>query len=653
MPTPSYQSAERLPTVAAVTLALAMAGGGQYMLTPANEIHLSDGVKQAIGGAMLVAGALGFGAATRRRREDEARLEFPHATLPRFTSTNAVSSRWLIWAIALSIGAVTAFALGGESPGVVFAWLASVAALFLSQVLDAPLQPPRIAREPWPYLAALGALLVVALLTRASSLSTLPYNVDGDFAGIGLAARALASGRWQIFGYDFAGVPTIGFLPPALTMMLFGDGLTGLNASGVIAGLLSISGVYLLGRDLFHPRVGVLAAALLTISYSHLAASRQPHYLEPVPIVVFSIYFLLLGLREDRRSAIVASGALAALCFEVYFSGRIIAPIVAFLLLYLLLFHGAWLRQRWREVGLWLLATVIALGPMLVVFVRDSDTLIRRTREVFILNPEILRHQEGVYQTHSLAVVLLEQARRSALLFHYYPDTGTHFALTVPLLDSLTAVLFTLGVGCAVVRWRTGSAVLLLWTVLVIVLGSMLTANPPFWAHLLVLLPPAALFAALALHQLYESIAPREGQHHRRIRPTAATAIIVMLALVGVANWNTYVAARGDYATPRTRIGRYLATLPSAAAVYLVSDDFHSDDREFKFLAPGRFSGDLAPRDVESNPSLLDRSTVLILTADQQWLFRRLQERYPDGSAETHAGNDPNEAAFFVFRPVR
>ena len=137
------------------------------MLTPANEIHLSDGVKQAIGGAMLVAGALGFGAATRRRREDEARLEFPHATLPRFTSTNAVSSRWLIWAIALSIGAATAFALGGESPGVVFAWLASVAALFLSQVLDAPLQPPRIAREPWPYLAALGALLVVALLTRA------------------------------------------------------------------------------------------------------------------------------------------------------------------------------------------------------------------------------------------------------------------------------------------------------------------------------------------------------------------------------------------------------------------------------------------------------------------------------------------------------
>ena len=58
-------------------------------------------------------------------------------------------------------------------------------------------------------------------------------------------------------------------------MKVFGDGLAGLNASGVIEGLLLIVGVYLLGRDLFHARVGLFAAAVLAISYAHLAASRR------------------------------------------------------------------------------------------------------------------------------------------------------------------------------------------------------------------------------------------------------------------------------------------------------------------------------------------------------------------------------------------
>jgi 4-amino-4-deoxy-L-arabinose transferase-like glycosyltransferase len=650
VPTTSFEPGEEgLPTIAAVAVALAMACCGQYLLTPPSDIRLSEAPKQAIGGALLIAGALVFGAASRRRG-GEARLEFPHAALPLFTSITAPSLPWLLCAIALGAGAAAAFAVGGESPAVVFAWLASIAALFLSQRVHLPLKPPRIAREPRRYLAALGVSLVAALLTRSYNLSALPYNVDGDFAGVGLAARALAAGPRQIFGYDFAGVPTLGYLPPALTMMLFGDGLAGLNASGVVAGLLSIFGVYLVGRDLFHPRVGVFASALLTVSYAHLAASRQSHYLDPLPFLLFSVYFLLLGLREDRGWAIVASGALAALCTEMYFSGRIVAPITAFLLLYLLVFNGAWLRQRRRTVALWMLAIVITLGPMLVVFVRDSDSLIRRAREVSILNPEIIRHEETVYQTHSLTVILLEQARRTALLFNHYPDRGTQFALLVPLLDPVTAVLFTLGVGHAIVRWRMGSAVLVPWTALVLFLGGVLVANPPYWPHLFVLLPPAALFAALALNQLYEILAP-DRQHHPRARTLAATALIAMLALVGVQNWNTYVAAKGAYATPRTRIGRYLAALPSAASVYLVSNDFHRDDREFQFLAPGRLTGDLSPRDVEANPSLVDRATVLILTSDQQMLLRRLEGRFPGGSAETHVGNDANEVAFMVFRP--
>jgi hypothetical protein len=139
---------------------------------------------------------------------------------------------------------------------------------------------------------------MIALITRAT-ISQHYLNVDGDFADVGLQARALATGQQQqIFAYGWAAIPILGYLPSALTMMVFGTGLAGLNASGLVEGLLIIIGVYLLGRDLFHARVGLFAAALLTISYT--PRCRPQSCIVTVVFLVFIFYFLLIGLREGR-----------------------------------------------------------------------------------------------------------------------------------------------------------------------------------------------------------------------------------------------------------------------------------------------------------------------------------------------------------------
>ena len=640
-----------------LVLGTALAVGGEVVFLRIAPNSPGEGPMQALGGALLIAGALLFGFATRRASMAPARLDFQREEVSRPASRrwNRWTIGWLLAAIALSAGAVILFMGSGETPIVVAMWLASIVALFAAQLRRVALERPRITGEGLLHLGILAALLLAALIMRAYELTTLPYNFDGDFASVGLQARSIATGQEQrIFAYGWAAIPMLGYYPAAITMALFGTGLAGLNISGVIGGLLMIVGIYLLGRDLFHPRVGLIAAALMTVSYAHLAASRQACYLDPVVFLVFAVYFFVVGLREGRWGATVASGLLTALCIQAYYSGRIVIFIVGFVLVYLIVFRRAWLRARWWTVAMWAVALLIALGPMLVVFARDLNGFMSRTREVFILSPEVVTHMQGVYQVTTVPEMMLQQLRHTALMFNYYTDTSTQFGFPRPFLDPFTMTLFVLGIGFALFQLRRfGAALILAWTVLGLLVGCLLTANPPFWPRLLILLPPVALLPALALDAIYERMKrwlERFGSAAGLLVPAALAAILVV---VGSSNWNTYVEVKGRYATSRTRIGRYLADQPPSASGYLISRDMGFSDREFEFLAPGRLVADLKPEQIKGDIRRVGEPTLLILTAEQGELMQTLPGMFPGGSAETHPGNAPGEVAFYVFRLPR
>ncbi|HSJ90161.1 MAG TPA: hypothetical protein VK909_23315 [Anaerolineales bacterium] len=358
-----------------------------------------------------------------------------------------------------------------------------------------------------------------------------------------------------------------------------------------------------------------------------------------------------MGLREDRVWAVVLSGVLTAFCLQMYYSGRAIVFILAFLLLFLGWLHRSFMRTRGWAILLWGLAVLVALGPMLVVFGRNPDAFLSRSRQVFILAPEIVKHMQGVYQVHTVPAMLLQQARHTALLFHYYPDTGTQFGFTKPFLDPFSAVLFTLGTGYAIFHARMlGNALLIAWTFICMILGCFLTVNPPFWARLMILLPPVVLLAALALDLIYIQL--RRGLQSIEPRAAVFAPILAMLLIgvVGVINWNTYVSVKGTFATARTHIGRYLADLPAYEHAYLISNEYNYKDREFEFLAPGRLIASIPPDQLDDNLPLPDGSTMIILTAEQVQLVQVLQQLLPNALFETHAGNSPNEVAFYVVR---
>jgi hypothetical protein len=638
-----------------LVLAVLLACAGQVVLVKTTAEMPNEGERQILAGILLIAGGLLFGWLAMRDQVPLPRFEFPRGGIGRPVAFwRSLWMRGLPWpAMILAIVGIVLFAKDGESPTVVIIWLVGILALVVAQLAHVQFSRPHIAPGERLYLVGLGVLIVVALITRAYKLTTLPYNLDGDFASVGLQARAIATDPApDIFTYGWAAIPILGYFPAALTMRLFGTGLAGLSASGVIEGILIIIGVYLLGRDLFQPRVGLMAAALLTVSYTDLAATRQAIYIDPVFFLVYAIYFLLLGLREGRGWAIVASGILTGLCLEMYYSGRIVVFIIGFIFLFLLIFRPPWLLTRGWAVLLWTIAVFVTLGPMLIVFIRHPVDFMSRTRDVFILSPAIVKHMEGVYQVDSIPALLLQQARRTLLMFHYYPDKGTQFGFRRPLLDPVTDVFFTLGIGYALFQMRRfGNLLALAWLAIGMLIGCFLTKDPPFWTRLMILLPPAALLPALSLNFLYERAKAGLGRFGRRPALIASATAVLLIAAMGMLNWKTYVNIAGTYATARTRIARYLAAEPAGARAYLVSNPYYSyNDREFDFFVPGRLVANLPQDQVNASIPRIGSPTLLILISEQAALVQQLQQIYPKGSAQTLPGNSPGEVGFYTFR---
>ncbi|HTP00989.1 MAG TPA: glycosyltransferase family 39 protein [Anaerolineales bacterium] len=623
-------------------LGMLLAVLGEIVIRKTRGDSPSEAWMQAVAGVLLILGGFVFGAAAPAYASWSDPSE----------NTNSLPRPWhigLFWACFLAVAALILFDQDGETPLVLAAWLGSILMIVVAQLRGVRLHRPHIPRAEWLYLAGLALLLIVALVTRTYRLTALPYNLDGDFASVGLQARELAAGRQhQIFTYGWANIPMIGYLPAASAMLLFGAGLAGLNASGVVEGLLMLVGVYLLGRELFSARAGLFAAAVLTISYTHLAASRQAMYIDPAFFMLFAIYFLTIGLQRDQGWALALSGILTALCIDMYYAGRLIIPLLGLALLHNLLFRGAWLVARWRSLAMWAVTVLITLGPMLLVFAENPGAVGVHTEEVFILSPELMRHMEGVYRVTSPVGVLLQQLRHTLLMFHYYPDKGTQFGLTLPYLDPLAGILFALGFGYFLMNWRRmGSGWLLLWIVLGVFFGSFLTGNAPFWPRLIVLLPPVGLACGVAADLIYGYFRAALGPRGRDAVVSLALVALIIFLVAGISNWNAYVRVKGSYATARTLIARFMEKQPETARAYLVSNDFHYTDREFDFLVPGRLVGNLTPEQAASTLAPAGQPTFLILTAEQADLAAQLQQRYPGGPAE---GNSPNEVAFYALR---
>ena len=639
---------------------LLLAYAGQYLLDGPERYSrwltlVPPTLQQSSGAlALLLLGALLFAVAAPALARADEPLNAPRA----FHDHPTPAARPLFVLAVLSyLLSVTLWLARGENVLVRGLWLLGILSLLGSQLPVA--SPARLrpwGQRNWRRAGLPALLLALAAALRLYRLPELPQDLHGDMASHGLQALALLDGRaLRVVALGWADIPITGFLPTALAMRLTGDyGLLGLALPSVIGGVLSVAGLYVWLNELLGRRTALIGSALLAVSYTHIHFSRIAEYMDPVPFIVWTLAFLVIGLRRGRSLPFVLSGFMLAGAGLMYYAGRIAWVLTPLTLLTLLLADRAQLRANRRGL-VWLgMAAAIALGPMLGLLLQQPEGWLTRTREVWLFNPPVMEHSLHKYGVATTAQVLAEQLRRSLLLFNSVPDSSMQFGFPRPALDALSAPLVVAGGLYALLRPRQWRSALLLWTLLAaLLLGSVLTDNPPFWPRLVFVLLPALGLAALAVDRLWAGALHAFGSETQRLLSLLA---VVGLLCVGLLNWTLYYQFALSNGSSRALLGRVVSRMPTTtAALCIVPDDdtgwIHGvNEREIAFFM-GQRTGVSVPL-VEEGPDTwplpcTQTGAVWVIPTPRQSVLPQLMQRFP-GATLTPYGRRAGETAFYT-----
>ena len=482
-------------------------------------------------------------------------------------------------------------------------------------------------------------ILLIAFFLRFWRLEEIPHDFHGDMASHGLMAREIISGRQKkLFETMWAEIPAIAFMPAALSMQIFGNNLFGLRMTSVLGGMLTILGTYLLVKELFQgPRgewLALLSAALLSISYTHIHFSRIAEYIDPWPFALFSFYFLIRGLKKQRGFYFVLSGLLASFSFLMYYSGRIVIIIAFTFFLYLLFFHKKIIKRNLKGIFLYFFSFVLFLTPMILFFIKHPESFIYRSRDVFLFNRSVIVHLMDKYKVDSVLKIVLEQLKRSLLIFNHSHDSSTQFGLRRPILDDYTSPLIVLAVAYALSRFKqAGKAFFLIWLGLILILGSFLTNNAPFWPRLVGILFPAVVLIALVIDKMLVYVEQKMSKSQLMV---ILSALALFIIFVGFQNWTVYYRFVKDNAHNEARIGRFIKSLDPAATVCMLGP-YSLKVREIAFLAYRRPTFDLSiDDDSDVFKQCPGKDKTFILFPDYLNLLAELKKRYPNGTVEEH-----------------
>lgn len=611
--------------------ALALALGGQYLLT--GEILLRREAIRSWGGhhvtgALLLVAATGAAFLFGRRSRwalgpaapaaEEVRHGIPRTARP-FVAAAAAA-----WAVALA-----AYVARGESLLCLGAWAASIL-LLVVPLLRAP-GPRGFGTTPVERVAV-GALTLVAFGLRHWRLTELPSAVHVDVPFMGDHTLALLDGN----GAEWFGIAPSEHLFTlhrvlGLGMELFGRDQYGLVILGVLAGTLTVPVTYLLGRELFGRLAGWLAAGLLAVSYTHIHFSRTLFGPKATFLVALSALLLLRALRLGGAHRWALSGVLSAFAVFNYDSGRVGPLVVAALAVWLLVRDRAEFRRTLPGWAAWALGLVVAFGPMLAYAVRDPGGFAGRANVVVLWDELTYEHSLKKYDADGWMELLAGQTRQALLAFHSEPDQSPHFTLRAPGLSPAAAALLVVGAGLAL-SGRAGprAALLIAWIGLTLLLGAILTSDPPFWPHLNILLPPVCLLAGLAFAEL---VAAFSGSG--RVATACGTVLATLgVAAMGTANWSFYRESFADNAETWLRIARAVRPYPAGTPVLLVSDDLKADHVGFQFFCRRQPFEDVAPEALAGRLEALVGPAVVVLESHPE-LAAEVLRSHPEGRSET------------------
>ena len=526
----------------------------QHFLTPENQV-----VAGALWyGAAVVLAVTGVGLIDRRAAPREQRAAEP-TLAPRVWRAPRQAGGLALTLVGVAVGAGMTYLLwiqprgGFVAPKALFfdpstvygkafwLWVVAMAAVLGGAALMAR-NPPRLSwarpsRAGLIELAGVLGLLAITLAYRLIGLPQIPYEVHGDEAAIGVAARAIMHGDApSLFWVGWADVPNMSYAIPAAFMSLVGDNLFGLRIASVVQGTLSVLLTYLIARRLFGWRIGLVAGVLLAMNHWHVHFSRTGfHYMQAVFAGTLFVYLMLRAIDTRRAANWLLAGFAVGLGFEVYYGARIAPVIGAVYLVHQAVRDRAFFTKHWSGVLAMCGGALLFAAPVIVFFVQHPDTFLNRTNGVSVTNPDIQNHLIRSFGVNTLGEAMLIQLRNSVLAFNQRGETSLQYGHHGPLVDYWTSVFFVVGLAVITFRLtRPRYSMLAAWFWLTLIAGSVMTVDALFSPRVVIITPVLFIAAAIGIDAGWRGVSVVGGR-------IATWAFVLPLLALGA------LAARENY----------------------------------------------------------------------------------------------------------
>ncbi len=311
-------------------------------------------------------------------------------------------------------------------------------------------------RDQWTISFSRWTLLLVAATAlifffRFYQTASVPPEPFSDHAEKILDVYDVSQGQTHIFFIRNTGREGFQMYWTLLIARLFGTGFSffSLKLGTAILGFLTLPFIYLLGKEIGGPRVGLFAFIMAGIGYWPNVISRVGLRFPLYPLFVApTLLYLLRGLRTRNRNDFLLSGLFLGIGLHGYSPMRIMPFVViaAFALYWL---HSQSKGAR-KELPLWL--TMLGMVAMFVFL-----PLLRYWfDEPGVFGFRAFTRLGGVEQPlpGPIYQIFLSNLWNALRMFNY--DDGeiwVHSVVHRPALDTITAAFFLIGVVLILVRY--------------------------------------------------------------------------------------------------------------------------------------------------------------------------------------------------------
>jgi len=516
---------------------------------------------------------------------------------------------------------------------------------------------------------AVSVILFIAFILRFVELERFPLAVHNDEANCGLMAQQILA-EWREGGVDWFRIRdfylfnTIGFVPSAFFQAWFPPSLFGHRLANVVWSMGALFLFYLLMRDLFGKLVGLVALFLAATAHFSIHWSRSGIHCGHVAfLAAMCMWILWKGVSTGRYRWFALLGIILPFCGLTYGAAQVIPVTLGLVLGAYWLLSRDFRRAYTRPLVVVVIAAAVTCAPFVPVYMKAPHALASRgSSMVWTDDASSIRHMKSVHGEQYLANTIKFNAEKSALLFNSTADRNAQYGFrSGGILDTVTAPIFMVGLGVMLPKLLVFTHwPFILFIVLNVVLGSVMTLNPAEYGRLAGISFVMGIPTALWAREVYNSARGAAGKLGGII---AAVCLIAFLIAVAGKNFDLYFVkydlARGDAREAQIHlIAEDVATRGPTNKTFVLKGEFPTD---FNFQSH-RFMAYKLPaqefttvEQVVFPPEENITSITVIVPLKRTDLIEALAQKYPSGITEVRhlSYRDPSDFYSVFTVPLR